>query len=140
MADLPASDVAPGGRPARGRVVEIHSSEGERVCDRCVIADTVRLRLRGLLGRHELPAGEGLWIQPTNSIHMFFMRFAIDAVFMDGDGVIVRVVPRLRPGRMAACRRARSVLEIAEGEAERLRLRPGLRLASKEHGELAAAA
>jgi uncharacterized membrane protein (UPF0127 family) len=98
------------------------------VCERCLIADSVRLRLRGLLGRDRLPPEEGLWIRPTASIHMFFMRFAIDAVFLDRDDVVVDIVEALRPWRTATRRRARSVLELAAGEASRRGLSVGDRL------------
>lgn len=114
-------------------IAEIRASEGGIVCERCVIADTVGLRLRGLLGRRALAPGEGLWIRPANSVHMFFMRFAIDAVFVDGAGVVVRVVSNLRPWRLSTCGGARSVLELALGEAERRGLRPGVRLENFGH-------
>ena len=98
-------------------------------CERCLLADTAWLRLRGLLGRRSLEPGDGLWLAPGNSIHMFFMRFAIDAVFVDRDGVVLDVVPGLRPWRMAMRRGAKAVLEVAAGEAERLGLAPGDRVA-----------
>jgi uncharacterized membrane protein (UPF0127 family) len=96
--------------------------------------------MRGLLGRSELAPGEGLWIRPTNSIHMFFMRFAIDAVYLDRDGKVVKVVSRLRPWRMSFCRRARSVIELAAGEAERWCLQPGDRVEEDRPDVSAAAA
>ena len=71
--------------------------------------------MRGLLGREGLPAGEGLLIRPTNAIHMWFMRFPIDAVFLGGHGEVMRIAPSLRPWRMAARRGARSVLELPAG-------------------------
>lgn len=103
----------------------ITAVRGRIFCERCTVAATTGSRMRGLLGRESLPAGDGLWIRPTNSIHMFFMRFTIDAVFLDRDDRVVKVVPRLRPWRMAFCRRARSVIELAEGEVERRGLRMG---------------
>ena len=52
---------------------------------------------------------EGLWIERSPSIHMFFMRFAIDAVFVGADGRVTKVVPDLKPWRVVwwAPRRAR---------------------------------
>jgi uncharacterized protein len=121
-------------------VVEVRTTAGRVVCERCLVADTVRLRLRGLLGRAELPAGEGVWIRPTNAIHMFFMRFAVDAVFVGGDDVVLRIAASLRPWRMASCRRARSVIELAEGEAGRRGLAVGDRVEAVERDALEAAA
>jgi uncharacterized membrane protein (UPF0127 family) len=81
-------------------------------------AGTSWTRMRGLLGRAELPEGHGLWIVPCPSIHMFFMRFAIDAVFLDRDLRVVKVCDDVRPWRMArGGRGARSVLELPAGTA-----------------------
>ena len=55
--------------------------------------------------------------RPASSIHMFFMRFAIDAVFCDRDLTVLKVVPSLRPWRMASHRGAKIVVELAEGAA-----------------------
>jgi hypothetical protein len=82
-------------------------------------------RTRGLLGRRTLEDGEGLAFR-EKSIHMFFMRMSLDIVFCDADMQIVRVVHDLSPWRLAACRRARYVLEIGPGEAARLGLHEGL--------------
>jgi uncharacterized protein DUF192 probably involved in sugar metabolism len=67
---------------------ELYSVMNERdvvVCERCAIADTPVSRLRGLLGRHELDADEGLLLRPESSIHTWFMRFPIDALFLEAD-------------------------------------------------------
>ena len=62
---------------------------------RCHIADRALPRLRGLLGRRALDPGEGMLIVPARSIHTVGMRFAIDAVFIDRGGIVVRVAPGL---------------------------------------------
>ena len=102
-------------------------SDGRVVCERCGVADSMLARMRGLLGRSELPAGEGLLIRSW-SIHMFFMRFAIDAVFLDRERRVVRIVENLRPWRTASCRGAKEVVELAAGEASRRGLAVGDRL------------
>jgi uncharacterized membrane protein (UPF0127 family) len=56
---------------------------------------------------------------------MFFMRFPIDAVFVDREMKVVGVAPVLRPWRVAWRRRAHSVFELAAGEAERRGVRTG---------------
>jgi uncharacterized protein len=81
--------------------------------------------MRGLLGRSGLGAGEGLLIRPTNSIHTFFMRFAIDVVFIDRAGVVLKVVSALRPWRLAGSRGARCALELRAGEAAMRGIQPG---------------
>ena len=88
------------------------------------------------MGRRGLAPGEGLLLKPTPSIHTCFMSFPIDAVFLDADLRVLDVKPHLRPWRLAGRRHARAVLELAGGEAQRLRLRAGavLELASVEDG------
>jgi hypothetical protein len=98
------------------------------VCERCVVADTPLRRLKGLLGRSALPSGDGLLIRPTSAIHTCFMRFPLDAVFLDRDLVVLRAVSDLRAWRVAACRGSRAVLELAAGEISRRGIRPGDRL------------
>ena len=106
--------------------------DGAVVCERCVLADNPWTRLKGLLGRRGLEDGEGLLIRPTGSIHMFFMRFAIDAVFLDKELRVLKVSPDLKPWRMAAKKGAKQVLEIGAGEAARRGVEPGQRLVLAE--------
>ena len=110
------------------RISEVRASSGAVVCDRCLIADTPWLRMRGLLGRSELPADEGILLRPASSIHMFFMGFPIDAVFLARDLTVVRVVSRLAPWRFAAQRGAHAVLELSAGTCERSGVHEGDRL------------
>ena len=105
------------------------------VCERCVVADRVFPRLRGLLGRSSLPAGEGLLLTPERSIHMWFMRFPIDAVFLDADLTVLGVRESLKPWRMASWRGARAVLELPEGTCLRYGIKPGDRLSLSEAGD-----
>jgi uncharacterized protein len=100
------------------RRAEVMKGAGDaRVCDSCLMADSFFLRFRGLLGRGELGAGEGLLLRPSGSIHTWFMRHPIDAVFLDSEMNVMRTVPALRPWRMAGVRRAHAVLELRAGEA-----------------------
>jgi len=85
------------------------------VCQPCVVAETFAARLRGLLGRRSLPAREGMLIRRESSVHTFFMRFAIDVVFLDADERVLRIDANVGPWRLKACRGARSVLELAAG-------------------------
>jgi uncharacterized membrane protein (UPF0127 family) len=73
--------------------------------------------MRGLLGRASLAPDEGMLFRPAGSIHMFGMRFAIDAVFCDRDLVVLDVARGLRPWRMASKKGAKVVIELAEGAA-----------------------
>ncbi len=93
------------------------------------VAENPWTRAVGLLGRKELPEGRGLWIRPSRSIHTFFMRFAIDVVYLDSDGTVVKTCETLRPFRLSmGGRRARSVLELPAGLLERAKVQAGDRL------------
>lgn len=84
---------------------------------------TWRGRLAGLIGRHarrprrqgRLAGVAGLWLGPCAAVHTFGMRYAIDVIFLDGRGQVVRRVPALRPWRCALCLRAVSVVEFESG-------------------------
>lgn len=114
------------------RLVSLTAPGGRVVCERCLLADTPWLRLRGLLGRPEPAEGEGILIRPCSSIHMMFMRYAVDAVFLDRELTVVGIVGSLRPWRFAARRGAHQVLELHAGEAARRGLRLGDRLETAE--------
>ena len=102
------------------------------VCDRCQLADTPLRRLRGLLGRGHLDRGEGILLRPAPAIHTCFMRFPIDAVFVDRGMRVVAISERLRPWRIARARGAHSVVELAAGECSRLGIASGDRLSIAE--------
>jgi uncharacterized membrane protein (UPF0127 family) len=108
--------------------VTIANVDGPIVCERCVLADSALRRMRGLLGRKTLDSGHGILIRPAPAIHTWFMRFAIDAVFLDPDLSVLSIRRELRPWRMAGQRGARAVLELPAGEAERRGIKPGDRL------------
>jgi uncharacterized membrane protein (UPF0127 family) len=102
--------------------------DGVVVCEECLVAATPLARMRGLLGRRSLPSGEGILLRPAASIHTFFMRFAIDAVFLDDELRVLQIAPELRPWRTAAKRGAKAVLELPAGECERRGLAVGDRV------------
>jgi uncharacterized membrane protein (UPF0127 family) len=108
--------------------VAIRREDGNIVCERCVLADTALTRMKGLLGRRELPSGEGSLLKPGSSVHMAFMRFPIDAVFLDRDLRVVKIAADLQPWRVSGSRGAKAVLEIPAGEAGRRGLTVGDRL------------
>ena len=84
---------------------------------RLVRATTPLSRLRGLALLDELPPGFALHLPRCRSVHTLGMRFALDLVFLDGRGVVVRTATGVRPGRLVGCRRARSVHQTRAGEA-----------------------
>jgi len=109
-------------------MTRVLNGAGEVVVESCSIADKPWGRMRGLLGRSSLDPGEGLLLKPCGSVHMFFMRFPIDVVFLDRELSVVAVRPELAPWRTAGARGAKVTLELAAGEAARLGIRPGMQL------------
>ena len=92
-------------------------------------ADTFRKRFLGLMGRRRLPRGQGLLLSPCSSVHMCFMRFSIDVLYLDEEYRILKIVRDLLPWiGMSICPGAKSALELAAGEAERMGLQVGMRL------------
>lgn len=102
--------------PARGTVV----------AERCRVATSLRDRVVGLLRTSEVLPGEGLLIERSPSVHMFFMRYSIDVVFVDGSGRVTRTVSGLRPWRVVWwARGARDCIELSAGALERTGTAPG---------------
>jgi uncharacterized membrane protein (UPF0127 family) len=94
----------------------IHPGSGRTLAERLAVPRTFLGRGLGLLLRASLEPGEAMWIRPCNGIHMFGMRFPIDAVFLDRQQRVVRVYPGLKPWRMVPLvRGAHSVLELPSG-------------------------
>jgi uncharacterized membrane protein (UPF0127 family) len=82
------------------------------------VARTRAQRARGLAGRSALPRCEGLHIPRCRSVHTIGMRFALDLVWLRGDGTVVRVDRDVPPRRLRSCRRADSVVELNAGHAD----------------------
>ena len=81
------------------------------------VAETFAERAKGLIGRRGLAPGTGMLITKCNCIHTFFMRFPIDATFLDKNGDVVKIVRNIRPWRLWIWGgwRASRVLETASG-------------------------
>src|SRR5262249_29130839 len=80
------------------------------------LANSFLSRLKGLLGTKELQHGEGLYLIPCRSIHMFGMSYAIDAVFLDKGMKVVGVVHSIQPGQVSSVfKSARGCLELPAG-------------------------
>jgi uncharacterized protein len=109
-------------------MVSVRGEDGRVICERCVVATSPLTRMRGLLGRRALEPDEGILLRPASSVHTCFMRFAIDAVFLDDDLVVRRIVSGLRTWRAAGARGARSVLELPAGACAEREVRVGERL------------
>lgn len=104
------------------------SSDDALLCDRLSLGESFAERLLGLMGRASLAEGEGLYLK-TSSIHMMFMRFPIDALFVaraDQSGArrVVAMRPQLPPWRgiVLHVRGAEAVVELPAGTLSRHRI------------------
>jgi uncharacterized membrane protein (UPF0127 family) len=113
-------------------VYRVLTADGRVVCERCEIPESSFGRARGLLGRERLEPGEGMLIDRAGSVHMFFMRFPIDVVFLDRDRKVVGVRTELRPWRVAGARHAVAALELAAGAAAEAGVEEGEMLVFEE--------
>ncbi len=95
-------------------------SDGKVIGERIRVADSFMARFRGLMLSDEPAAGEGLLISPCNSIHMMFMRFPIDAIFVDAKNSIKALYRRLTPwlGISSIHRDACAVIELKAGSID----------------------
>ena len=103
-----------------------------RLVERLEIASSLWAKFLGLMGRPSLPAGSGLWLSGTNGIHMLFMRFPIDAVFLgkpttDGARRVVALRRGLRAwtGVVWFVRGADGVVELPAGTIDATRTAVG---------------
>ena len=81
-----------------------------------LFAESTAERMKGLLGRTGLHPDTAMLIRPCRSIHMWFMRFSIDAAFLDADFRVLKVSRNLKPWKLAfAPRKTTAVLETAVG-------------------------
>jgi uncharacterized membrane protein (UPF0127 family) len=110
------------------RTGQVVTDDGRVVIARCHVADRALARLVGLLGTSMLAPGEGVWITPCRSVHMFGMRQSIACAFVDGDGVVCDLRDILAPGGHATARGARSAIEAAPGTFSGVRVGDRLRL------------
>lgn len=78
-----------------------NTSKGSTLAREARLANRFFSRMVGLLGRSGLPVGGGLVIAPGSCIHTFFMRFAIDVVYTNKEGVVLKTASNVKPFRLA---------------------------------------
>ena len=102
---------------------------GSVLAERAQLATDALSRMRGLLGRRDLPAGEAIILRPSSSIHTLFMAFAIDVIYVDRNDQVVKTVAGLKPYRLSAARRAHTTIEMRAGSLVGQDIKPGDKLA-----------
>ena len=106
------------------RLIARNVSRGTVLAERLEDCVSFSAKFMGLMGRASLPEGEGLWFPGENGIHMLFMRFAIDVVFVSapsdaasGRRTVLSIRHALPPWRGVVWRvgGAKGVLELPTG-------------------------
>jgi uncharacterized membrane protein (UPF0127 family) len=103
----------------------INQTRDKVLADRADIADTSAKRRTGLLKHSGLAPGEGLWIVPTEGVHTFGMKFAIDVIFLNRKRKVLKIRPNMVRARIALSLRAHSVVELPAGTIEQTGTQPG---------------
>lgn len=94
-----------------GKIIDLRTNE--TIIEDLEIADSFLSRFRGLMGIKVLPESAGLWITPCNSVHCFFMRIPIDAIFLDKDNRVVYISKNMKPWSVSPIiKKAKSVVEV----------------------------
>ena len=97
----------------------LNTSKNTVIAQNGVTADTFLSRMTGLLNKKSLPKGEALVITRCKSIHMFFMRFPIDVIFVDKNDHVVGLVQRIKPFQMSPVFfKSQYAIEVSEGVIE----------------------
>lgn len=89
------------------------------------VANSTWTRTKGLLGRPDLAPDQALWIPRCNNIHTFFMKFALDLVFLNKKMVVTKIVKNVPPGRIVWAWTASSVIEFKTGFLEKTPVQVG---------------
>ena len=105
----------------------VHERTGKVLAEDLEVANSLVALTAGLMFRRTLAPGRGLWLNPCNGIHMLFMRFAIDAVFLDSKERVRKVYRKLPAwyGVVWFVWGARSVLELPAGSTADIDLQRG---------------
>ena len=100
-------------------------TRGTSIGDAIETAESSAQRRTGLLKHDKLDERTGLWIIPCEAVHTFFMKFAIDLIYLDRKRRVRGIVRTLRPWRMSICLPAHSVLELPPGTIDRTNTQKG---------------
>jgi len=97
-------------------VANIIKFKDEVLCENLKVADDFISRLIGLMFKKDMYGFDGLLIKQCNSIHTFFMRYAIDIIFLDKEYKVVKVIEDIKPWRATLMYfKASQVLELKSG-------------------------
>ena len=112
--------------PAMKRFSVRNTTRGTVLATRARLASSFADRFMGLMLRARIEEGGGLLLTRSSSIHSWWMRFRFDAVFVDRDNRVTKVVPSMRQWWVAfGGRGAKDVIELPAGTAAATGTLPG---------------
>jgi uncharacterized membrane protein (UPF0127 family) len=92
--------------------------DGKAIAQTILLADNYFTRLKGLMFCNNLKNADGLMLNPCNQIHTFFMKFDIDAVFLDKLGIVLHIEENMQPSKVSKyVKKGKQVLELVSGQA-----------------------
>jgi tetratricopeptide (TPR) repeat protein/uncharacterized membrane protein (UPF0127 family) len=107
------------------QIIVRNQTSGEVLGDQVTRALSSAERRQGLLKHTTLNPGQGLWIDPCEGVHSFFMKFAIDVIYLDKSKKVTKIRAAMKPWRLSLSLFSRSVLELPAGTAQRTRTQAG---------------
>jgi uncharacterized membrane protein (UPF0127 family) len=101
-------------------------SNDKVVAQTILLADNYFARLKGLMFCNNLDNSDGLILKPCNQIHTFFMKFDIDAVFINSLGEVLHIEENMKPSKISKyIKKGKQVLELASGQAHKNNIQVG---------------
>ncbi|HNW39399.1 MAG TPA: DUF192 domain-containing protein [Candidatus Omnitrophota bacterium] len=95
----------------------INQTKNTILAEDVLVAGTPFKRIKGLLGKKVFLPDQAIILAPCNSIHTFFMRFAIDVIFVDNDYKVIKVLTRFNPNRFSSiCWNSSITIELPAGK------------------------
>lgn len=104
------------------------NEHGEKNCLDIFVASSFWERTRGLLGRKPLVGNQGLLIEKCHSVHMLGMKYALDLIYLDDHGKVLKVVNDLKPWRFSICYGASCVVEVLSGISRQMQITEGMKV------------
>jgi len=114
------------------KIIKIERNQ-QKICN-CYLADSFFKRFKGLMLAKPLLDDEGLFLDKTNSIHMFFMNYEIDVIFLDKDNKIIDMIISMKKRRVSKIyKNCKSVVELKSKALSKLDIVVGDRLVFTEY-------
>lgn len=118
------------------KIMVINIDNGNILVEKGGLASNFFTRCKGLLGKKEMPPGEGLVLYPCNMVHSIGMQIVIDVLFVSRDNQVIYIIKEMAPNRISdLVNNAHYVVELPAGQACRTGTAIGQKI-SVIHGEL----